>query len=297
MTFDVPTHAPLCAAPDPAPKAPRAQLPELSCDSHMHICGPISTYDYATERIYTPPDALLGDYLHLSATLGLRRVVFVQPSIYGTDNSAMLDAMSICPIENRGIAVVDGSVSDERLQQLDSLGIRGIRFNLVDVANKTNQLPIDPILELSHRIASFGWHVELLVHVDDYPNLDQLLADLPVDLVVGHLGYFRPHRRTDDEGFQALLRLMQSGHVWTKLTGPYRVSSEALPYSNVAAFAQALVQEAPERVIWGSDWPHVMVKGDMPNDGDLVELLCDWVPDAAIRHRILVDNPTELYNF
>ena len=297
MIPGVPANAPLCAAPDPAPKAPKTALPDLSCDSHMHICGPISKYDYADDRIYTPPDALLGDYLRLSRTLGLQRVVFVQPSIYGTDNSTMLDAMHECPIENKGIAVLNEAVSDERLEELDRLGIRGIRFNLVDVANKTNQLPIEPIRKLAGRIRDFGWHVELLIHADDFPDLDEILAGLPVDVVVGHLGYFRPHRKVDDEGFQALLRLMHSGRVWTKLTGPYRVSAEALPYTNVDAFAQALVQEAPERVIWGSDWPHVMVKGDMPNDGDLLDLLFDWVPDAAIRHRILVDNAAKLYKF
>jgi predicted TIM-barrel fold metal-dependent hydrolase len=133
--------------------------------------------------------------------------------------------------------------------------------------------------------------------VDDYPNLEQLLEGLPVDIVVGHLGYFRPHRHTDDEGFQALLRLMQSGRVWTKLTGPYRISTDPLPYPNVKAFAGLLVRMAPERVIWGSDWPHVMVKGSMPNDGDLLDLLFDWVPDAESRYRILVDNAAKLYDF
>ncbi|MFL2547293.1 MAG: amidohydrolase family protein [Candidatus Rariloculaceae bacterium] len=297
MSSEIPAHAPLCAAADPAPRAPQTELPKLSCDSHMHICGPISVYDYAADRIYTPPDALLDDYLRLSAALGLQRVVFVQPSIYGTDNAAMLDAMRDCHIENRGIAVVDASVSRTQLQDLNELGVRGIRFNLVDVAKKTTQLPIEPIRQLADRIEEFGWHIELLIHVDDHPNLDELFSGLPVDLVVGHLGYFRPQRRTDDEGFRSLCRLMQSGRAWTKLTGPYRVSTEPLPYSNVEAFARTLVQEAPERVIWGSDWPHVMMKGEMPNDGDLLDLLFDWVPDAAARQRILVDNAAELYDF
>jgi predicted TIM-barrel fold metal-dependent hydrolase len=139
--------------------------------------------------------------------------------------------------------------------------------------------------------------VELLVHVDDYPNLDKLLRDLSVDVVVGHLGYCRPDRSADDPGFQALLRLMRTGRCWTKLTGPYRVSAGELPYSSAAEFARQLVREAPERVLWGSDWPHVMVRGAMPNDGDLLDLLFDWVPDAAVRHDILVDNAAKLYDF
>ena len=125
--------------------------------------------------------------------------------------------------------------SDERLEELAAAGIRGLRFNLVDVASTTT-LPVETIRQLARRIESLGWHIELLIHVDDYPNLDQILGEIPVDVVVGHLGYFRPHRRTDDEGFQTLVRLMQSGRVWTKLTGPYRVSADALPYSNVSAF-------------------------------------------------------------
>jgi len=263
----------------------------------MHICGPLSRYDYSPQRIYTPPDALLPDYLHLTQTLGIDRVVFVQPSIYGTDNSAMLDAMENCPIENRGIAVLDASVSDDHLQELNRLGVRGVRFNLVDVQDKTSKLPVEPIRELAARIEDLGWHIEFLIHVDDCPNLEQLVEGLPVDVVVGHLGYFRPHRGVDDEGFQALLRLMRGRRFWAKLTGPYRVSAEALPYANVNAFAALLVQEAPERVIWGSDWPHVMVKGNMPNDGDLVDLLFDWIPDAGLRQKILVDNAADLYNF
>lgn len=297
MIPDVPAHATLCAAPDPAPRAPQQTLPNLSCDSHVHICGPLSQYDYASERIYTPPDALLADYIHLSEILGLQRVVFVQPSIYGADNSAMLDAMHECPIENRGVAVVDESISDKELRTLDRTGIRGIRFNLVDVVNKTSQLPIEHIRRLAGKIHSLGWHIEFLIHVDDYPNFERLLDVLPTDVVVGHLGYFHPHRDTKNEGFQALLRLMQGGRVWTKLTGPYRVSADPLPYSNVGMFAKLLVQKAPERIIWGSDWPHVMVKGSMPNDGDLLDLLFDWVPDAATREKILVGNAAELYNF
>ena len=295
--IDAPDYAPLCAAPDPSPRAPRANLPRGSCDTHMHICGPAATFDYSEDRIYTPPDALLPDYLRLCETLGIERIVFVQPSIYGTDNSAMLSAMRECPLANRGIAVVTSDVTDEELDELHSAGVRGLRFNLVDVADKKTELPLEPLHEMARRIKRLGWHLELLVHVDDYPRLDEMLGDLEVDIVVGHLGYFRPHRTVDDEGFRALLRLMQDGRCWTKLTGPYRISSGDLPYTGTSEFAQQLVQAAPERVIWGSDWPHVMVKKAMPNDGDLLDLLFDWVPDADLRHGILVTNPETLYEF
>ncbi len=263
----------------------------------MHICGPESEYVYAAQRVYTPPDALLPDYLHLAKILGLERVVFVQPSIYGDDNSAMLQAMSDCPLQNRGVAVLNDTVADAELDDLHAKGVRGIRVNLVDVATAPTQLPLDSIHRLAQRIAPFGWHIELLAHVDEYPNLDELLGDLCVDVVVGHLGYVRPGRTTDNEGFRSLLRLMQAGRCWTKLTGPYRVSDGDLPYSSAGEFAKLLVQEAPERVLWGSDWPHVIVDKPMPNDGDLLDLLFDWVPDAARRQRILVENAARLYAF
>ena len=295
--MDAPDFAPLCAAPDPNPHSPREKLPREACDSHMHICGPASEFGYSENRIYTPPDALLPDYVRLCDTLGIERVVFVQPSIYGTDNSAMLNAMRSCSLTNRGVAVVEPDISDTELDELHAVGVRGLRFNLVDVANRTSELPLGPLYEMADRIKRLGWHLELLIHVDDYPNLDQMLGSLDVDVVVGHLGYFRPGRTVDDEGFRALLRLMQSGRCWTKLTGPYRISSGNLPYAGTSEFAEQLVQAAPERVLWGSDWPHVMVKKAMPNDGDLLDLLFDWVPDADLRRRILVSNPAALYEF
>ena len=294
---DSASDAPYCAGPDPSPAPPRQPLPKLACDSHMHICGPESQHRYAATRIYTPPDALLTDYLPVATTLGVGRVVFVQPSVYGTDNSVMLGAMKLCPLPNRGVAVIDKTISDDTLSALNRAGVRGVRFNLVDVADATTELPLEPLEEIATRIEPLGWHVELLVHVDDYPNLDELLEHLPVDIVIGHLGYCRPDRSTRDEGFQALLRLMLAGRCWTKLTGPYRVSAGKLPYSSAAGFARALVQQSPDRVLWGSDWPHVMVKSAMPNDGALLDLLFDWVPDATVHQKILVDNAAKLYGF
>ena len=135
------------------------------------------------------------------------------------------------------------------------------------------------------------------MHVDEFADLDRLLADFPVDTVYGHLGYMKTDQGLDNPGFQALLRLMQTGRAWTKLTGPYRITSQPLIYTDTCAYAQALIKAAPRQVVWGSDWPHVMVKGQMPNDGDLCDLLLDWIPDEATRQQILVDNPARLYDF
>jgi predicted TIM-barrel fold metal-dependent hydrolase len=135
------------------------------------------------------------------------------------------------------------------------------------------------------------------MHVDEFPALDRSFADFPVDLVLGHLGYMKTARGLDDPGFQALLRLMRSGRAWVKLTGPYRISGATLPYADVAPFARALAEIAPGRLVWGSDWPHVMLAGEMPNDADLLDLLAQWLPDEALRRSVLVENPAALYGF
>lgn len=289
--------APLCAAPNSNPSTPRLNLPAAACDSHAHICGPAAQYRYAPDRIYTPPDALLPDYLAMLQTLGLERAVIIQPSVYGTDNSVTLAAMKEASIPCRGVAVIDEAVSDADLALLDEAGIRGIRLNLVDVADPSGDMPLDIARRLADRIAPLGWHTEFLVHVDDYPDFDELMADFPTEIVLGHMGYMRPNQEIADPGFQALLRLMQSGRCWVKLTGPYRFSSGDLPYPGVTETAHALIDCATDRIVWGSDWPHVMVTKPMPNDGDLCDLLADWAPNAEIRRKILVDNPARLYDF
>ena len=175
--------------------------------------------------------------------------------------------------------------------------MRGVRCNIVDVKEGKGRLPIDALRALAQRIRPLGWHLEFLMHVDEFPELDVLLADFPVDVVFGHLGYMKPGQGMDAPGFAALLRLLRGGRAWVKLTGPYRISGETLPYADVTPFALALLNAAPERIVWGTDWPHVMVKSVMPNDGDLCDLLEQWVPDVALRHQVLVSNPAQLYGF
>jgi 2-pyrone-4,6-dicarboxylate lactonase len=290
-------NAPLCAAPDPQPRPPSVPLPELSCDTHLHICGPATRYDYSADRIYTPPDALLSDYLHVATTLGIERAVFVQPSVYGSDNTAMLDAMAACPLPCRGVAVVDAGIDEQAMLQLHAAGVRGVRLNIVDTRTKGAALPSATIDALAAKIAPLGWHLELLLHVDDFPSLDRALQDLPVDVVLGHLGYAHRGSSAADQGFVALLRLLERGRCWVKLTGPYRLTDAPLPYAPVAGFAAELLRTAPERLLWGSDWPHVMLRGAMPNDGALLDVFCGWVGDVRTRRAILVDNPATLYGF
>lgn len=289
--------APPCAPPDPNPRKPRLVLPPLACDSHAHILGPASRYAYSPARTYTPPDALLPDYEHLLKTLGVARAVLVQPSVYGSDNSAMLDAMKAAGNRFRGVAVVNEDISEAELRKLHDAGVRGVRFNIVDVkGGKLGTLPLDAPKRLAQRVRPFGWHVEFLMHVDEFPDLKHAFTDFPVDIVLGHLGYMRIDKGLDAPGFQALLRLVSSGRCWVKLTGPYRISTTALPYPDITPFAHALMKANAERILWGSDWPHVTTKV-MPNDGDLCDLLSDWIPDPGLREQVLVKNPAKLYGF
>jgi 2-pyrone-4,6-dicarboxylate lactonase len=288
---------PLCAAPDPAPRKPGFALPPLSCDCHAHICGPASRYPYWPGRVYTPPDCLLPAYRDMLAALGVERAVLVQPSVYASDNRALLDALAAAGPSFRGVAVIEETISNDALERLHRAGIRGVRCNIVDIVEDKGKLPLAMLERLARRIERFGWHIELLMHADEFPDMDRAFADFPVDIVLGHLGYQRTDRGVDDPGFLALLRLMRAGKAWVKLTGPYRISAVGMPHVDTVPFAQALLDAAPERVVWGTDWPHVMVQGAMPNDGDLCDLLAAWIPDAQLRRRVLVDNPAMLYGF
>jgi len=290
---------PVCAPPDPHPRAPKFDLPMFACDCHAHICGPQSVYNYIPERIYSPPDALLPEYSRVLTALGCSRAVLVQPSFYGIDNSAMLGAMKIAGPAFRGVAVIADTATAQELEAMHAAGVRGARLNIVDVREGKGQLPIERIVSLANRIKPFGWHIEFLMHVDEFPDLDVTLGKLSVDVVFGHLGYVKTEKDAATPGFQALLRLLRDGRAWVKFTGAYRISSQTLPHADTNAFAHALITTAPDRIVWGTDWPHVMTKWTipMPNDGAIADLLLNWIPDAALRRRVLVENPAMLYGF
>ncbi len=290
--------APLCQAPDRVLRRPDLLLPAGSTDCHAHICGPESRFPYFSERIYTPPDALLPDYFNLLAHLGVERAVLVQPSIYGTDNRALLAALKAFPSKLRGVAVVDDSITDAEIEALHLAGVRGLRCNIVDLADATGQLPITMLRSLATRIAPFGWHLEFLMHVDAFPQLQTDFHNFPVEIVLGHFGYVKASLGITNTGFQNLCAMMREGRAWVKLTGAYRISNEiSPPYADVHRFAEALIESNPEQLVWGTDWPHVMVKGFMPNDADLCDLLGNWVQDPTQLKKILVSNPERLYDF
>lgn len=290
---------PRCLPPDAHPHRLAFAMPPLACDCHAHICGPQATYRYIAERIYTPPDALLPAYDALLAALGVTRAVLVQPSFHGSDNRAMLAAMRASSRQMRGVAVLADDVTERELLALHEAGVRGARLNIVDVRAGKGELPVAAIHRLAERIAPFGWHIEFLMHVDEFPELDRMLADMPVEFVFGHLGYVQADKGTQAPGFQALLRLLREARAWVKLTGPYRISRSGPPFGDTDPFAAALLEVAPDRLVWGTDWPHVKVSWDypMPNDGDLANTFGRWVQDADLRRKVLVENPARLYRF
>jgi len=284
----------LCAPADPNPQPPRFTVPDGAVDCHAHIFGPVERYPYSRDRAYTPPDARHSDYLHLLKTMGLRRGVLVQPSVYGFDNSCLIDALATGGRNFRGVAVVAPDCRDEELDRLDALGVRGLRFNVVFGGNAM----IARARELAQRIHRLRWHVQLLVDVSEFQRLDDFVRDLPVPVVIDHMGHFPARLGIENSGFQALLSLLREGRCWVKLSASYRLTSLSRPpYSDVGPLAKALVGAGPDRCVWGTDWPHPQIAVPMPNDGDLMDQLLDWIPDGEIRRRVLVDNPTRLYGF
>jgi predicted TIM-barrel fold metal-dependent hydrolase len=273
------------------------RVPPHACDAHAHVFGPPARYALSPRRGYDPAPASPEDYRRLLDALGIERGVVTQPSVYGTDNSALLDALAGDPGRLRGVASVGAEVPDAELERLDRAGVRGIRVNLVDPGGN----PFDSfagVERMAARIRPLGWHLELLVHVHEFEDLPRRLGALGVDVVVAHLGYTPTSAGVDHKGFRDFLGFFAEGRCWVKLSGPYRISAErGVPYGDTAAFARTLVATRPDRLVWGSDWPHVWLKVPMPNDADLLDLLAEWVPDEKVRRRILVENPARLYRF
>lgn len=288
-----------CPGPAPDPRAPAMAMPPLACDTHAHVFD-ATRYPYQATRGYTPPDNDVTRLLALHDALGIARGVVVQASVHGTDNRAVLDAASAHPERLRAIVAVGEGVTEAEIAAMHAKGARGIRVNLVDKGGMPFR-SLDALTEVAEVIRPFGWHVELLVHVEEKPAELRALAEamrLPVS--VGHIGYTKVARGGIAlPGYQEFLAMLRDGLFWVKLTGLYRISAEAaFPYADTAIFARAVIAAAPERVIWGSDWPHVAhFDKPMPNDGDMLDLLAEWESDAARRTMILSENPAQLYGF
>jgi predicted TIM-barrel fold metal-dependent hydrolase len=292
----------LIPGPHPNPSKPRLKAPPRACDSHMHIFGPEAKYPYDPGRNYTPPDALLPTYLALIDRLGIERAVFIQPSVYGVDNSCHFDAMQTMGLDRaRGVAVINPEIESRELQRLHDGGFRGARFNVVHTGGST---PLARLADLASRVAEVGWHIQIFMHGTKLPQIADKLMALPGDFVIDHLGNMDYRQGLNQEGFVTLRRLLASGKCWVKLSGAYRFDLDGPPYSKAIPFARALVDTNPERLVWATDWPHPDIpsekagqNGPMPDDAILLDALLDWVPDERTRNRVLVDNPQRLYGF
>ncbi len=272
----------------------RSLVPPGACDCHMHFYGPPEIYPVAPTSPFPAPDAPVAAYRRIMQQLGTERVVVVQPSAYGKDNSCTLDALAELGDIARGVAVVDQTVSDDELRRLTEAGIRGIRFHMLP----GGVLPWDILEEMAARVQAFSWHVQLQLDGRDLPDREDLLKRLPGTLVIDHVGKFLEPVTTDHPAFRTLLGLVDSGRVWVKLSAPYETSKVGAPsYADVGVLAKALIAAAPERMVWASNWPHPSAQANPPDEEILMQALLDWMGDAARRQKILVDNPAALYGF
>ncbi|MCJ2065836.1 amidohydrolase family protein [Methylobacterium sp. J-088] len=279
-------------------------LPEGACDSHTHVFGPYARYPLAEDRSYTPPENDGAALLSQLDAMGFARCVIVTASAYGADNRAMLDALARAPDRLRGVAVLSDGVSEVELDALTAAGVRGVRVNLFRRDGRQvyrNGMGLEALRALAPRLRARGWHLQAWLHAPDLLELWPSLAASGMPVVIDHMGRMSTARGVDDPGFTQLCRLVADGAAWTKISGADRLTAAGSPYDDVDPFAAALITANPERLVWGSDWPHINYFGDatdlgVPSDADLLRALRRWTDDRSLR-RILVDNPATLYGF
>jgi len=278
------------------PSKPTFRMPRGAWDTHVHLYGPAAVFPFADDRTYTPDDAPAETLQALHRLLGVEHVVFVQATVHGFDNSAMLDAIGRNPEKNRGIALVPLDVGTAELHKLHAGGVRGVRFNFAKHLGKAPDS--DAVSRLADRLAPLGWHLQFYMDSSDLAVHRPFLEKLPVPFVIDHFGRVMVEQGQDAAELQTLLALVKNEHGWVKISGPERISvalsTGAVPYSDVVPIARRLLEAAPHRVLWGSDWPHPNVR-EIPDDGKLVDLLPHYTNDAAVLQRLLVDNPAQLY--
>ncbi|MDO8299693.1 amidohydrolase [Lacisediminimonas sp.] len=282
-----------CLAPHPHSAPPAFAIPELACDTHAHVvAGKPGDYPMSPQRSYTPPPAPEGEYLRMLDATGMARGVLVQISVYGTDNRLMLESLRRHPQRLRGVAVVAPDVSDTELADLHAAGVRGLRLNILFGGG----VSLDAMERLAQRIGKSGWHLQLLLDARMLPGLMPRLTRLPCPVVIDHMGHMPVADGLDAPGFNSLRTLLREHDCWVKLSGAYRISDDFPDFGDVVPLAHSLIAAAPDRCVWGSDWPHVALK-QMPDTGRLLNALPAWSPDPAQLQRILVDNPARLYGF
>ncbi|WP_417695083.1 amidohydrolase family protein [Roseibium sp.] len=277
----------------PDPKTPDYRPPVGAVDAHCHVFGPGDVFPYAPERKYTPVDAPKESLFALRKHLGFQRSVIVQASCHGKDNAALIDALKADPENTRGIAVVDLNISDEELAELDAAGVRGVRFNFVK--RLVDPGPKDGFLRMAERIRKLGWHVIVYFEAPDLEELIPFLKTLPVTVVIDHMGRPDVAAGVDGTSFRMFHELMEDPKFWVKVGCPERLSLSGPPYDDVVPFARSLIEAYPDRVLWGTDWPHPNMKSHVPDDGLLVDRVAFIAPTPELQQKLLVDNPMRLY--
>ena len=285
-----------------SPSKPRFKLPAGAVDAHCHVFGPGAQFPYAAERKYTPCDASKEQLFALRDHLGFDKNVIVQATCHGSDNRALVDALLASNGKARGVATVNRNVSDEQLRDMHAAGVRGTRFNFVKrLADFT---PREVLMEIAGRIAPLGWHVVVYFEAQDLPALYDFFTALPTTVVVDHMGRPDVGKPVDGPEFALFLKMMREHeNIWSKVSCPERLSvsgpkaldGEQHAYLDVVPFAKRLVETFPDRVLWGTDWPHPNLKDHMPDDGLLVDFIPQIASTAELQRKLLVDNPTRLY--
>ncbi|MGR3795609.1 amidohydrolase family protein [Vannielia sp. SX4] len=278
----------------PSPKKPDFKLPEGAVDAHCHVFGPSPEFPFAPERKYTPCNAGKDKLFELRDYLGFSRNVIVQATCHGKDNRAMVDACRAAGDLARGIASVGPDVTDEELAEMDAAGVRGVRFNFVK--RLVDATPKEVFVGIAERIAKLGWHIVVYFEAADLEELVPFLESLPTVLVVDHMGRPDVSKGVDHPDFQRFIELMaRNENIWSKVTCPERLSLQGPPYDDVIPYCRAIVERFPDRVLWGTDWPHPNMKSHMPDDGALVDYIPKIAPMQEQQQKLLVDNPMRLY--
>ena len=284
------------------PSKPRFQLPSGAVDAHCHVFGPGAQFPYAPERKYTPCDASKEQLFALRDHLGFDRNVIVQATCHGSDNRALVDALRASSGQARGVATVSRDVTDAQLQEMHAAGVRGTRFNFV--RRLADFTPREVLLEIATRIAPLGWHVVVYFEAQDLPELYGFFTALPTTVVVDHMGRPDVGKPVDGPEFGLFVKMMREhANIWSKvscperlsLTGPHALNGEQNAYRDVVPFAKLLVESFPDRVLWGTDWPHPNLKDHMPDDGLLVDFIPHIAATPELQRKLLVDNPNRLY--
>jgi 2-pyrone-4,6-dicarboxylate lactonase len=284
------------------PSKPKFKLPAGAVDAHCHVFGPGAEFPYAPERKYTPCDAGKAQLFALRDHLGFDKNVIVQATCHGSDNSALVDALKASNNKARGVATVKRSVTDAQLHEMHAAGVRGTRFNFVK--RLVDFTPKDELMEIAQRIAPLGWHVVIYFEAVDLPDLWDFFTALPTTVVIDHMGRPDVTKPIDGPEFELFVKMMREHpNMWSKVscperltvTGPNALNGEQNAYKDVLPFAKRIVETFPDRVLWGTDWPHPNLKNHMPDDGLLVDYIPHIAPTKELQQKLLVDNPTRLY--